>query len=80
MSKTSENTEPTVDNKSPDILELKVVDMNGNSWGTLDLDKKEFSTGSKGFYATGKIKNPENPTCKYQVGCNVTLIGSKPKK
>jgi hypothetical protein len=39
---------------------------------------KTFSTGSKGFYATAKGVDPQNPNNKYQIGMNITLIGSKP--
>lgn len=48
----------------------------GEVWGTLTAEAREFKTGSTGFYANGKIKNPKN-ALGYQVGANVTLIGSK---
>jgi hypothetical protein len=41
---------------------------------------KNFSTGSKGFYLSGKFTDPDNPNDRYQVSCNIILIGSKPKK
>jgi len=40
-------------------------------------NQKDFKTGSKGFYANDKIKNPENPVARYQCGLTFTLIGSK---
>jgi hypothetical protein len=32
------------------------------------------------FYGNGKVVNPENPEAKYQIGFNLTLVGSKPGK
>jgi len=40
---------------------------------------KVFSTGSTGFYLSGKFTDPETGG-RYQVTCNIILIGSKPKK
>ena len=37
---------------------------------------KEFKTGSVGFYASGKVSNPQGGST-YQVGVNIVLIGSK---
>ncbi len=41
------------------------------------LDKKVFSTGSRGFYGTGKMVAAGK---KYQIGIQVVEIGSKPKE
>ena len=68
-----------IDDKAPKLLELVIRDSSGREWVVLDLESKIFSTGSKGFYVNGKMKNPDNPDCKYQIGCNITLIGSKPE-
>jgi hypothetical protein len=35
-----------------------------------------FKSGAVGFYGNSKIKNPKNGSA-YQVGANITLIGSK---
>jgi hypothetical protein len=40
------------------------------------LDKKDFKTGSRGFYGTGKMVAGGK---KYQIGIQVVEIGSKPK-
>jgi len=43
----------------------------------LPLNAKQFSTGSRGFHATGKIETAEG---KYQVNVLAVLIGSKTAK
>ncbi len=48
----------------------------GEVWGALTAEAREFKTGSTGYYANGKVKNPKNGF-PYQVGTNVILIGSK---
>jgi len=40
------------------------------------LDKKDFKTGSKGYYGTGKMVAGGK---RYQIGIQVVEIGSKPK-
>ena len=42
--------------------------------------KKDFSTGSKGFFFNGKFTDPNNPDHRYTVSAPIILIGSKPKK
>ncbi|MCL2609119.1 MAG: hypothetical protein FWD94_04355 [Treponema sp.] len=66
------------DGKAPGVLTLIFADAQGKEWGRMYASQKEFSTGSVGYNATGKIVNPENPDAKYQVGANITLVGSKP--
>jgi hypothetical protein len=63
----------TTDEKAPDLLKLDI-----NAWGVIYAMPHEFSTGSTGFYGTGKIANPENSRARYQVCVNITLIGSMP--
>jgi hypothetical protein len=41
------------------------------------LDKKDFKTGSKGYYGTGKMVAGGK---RYQIGVQVVEIGSKPKE
>jgi hypothetical protein len=41
------------------------------------LDKKDFKTGSKGYYGTGKMVAGGK---RYQIGIQVVEIGSKPKE
>lgn len=48
------------------------------NWGSLQAMVKEFKTGSVGFYANGKLTDPETGK-RYQVSCNIVEIGSKPK-
>jgi len=40
------------------------------------LNKKTFSTGSKGYNGSGKMKVGEK---RYQISINIVEIGSKPK-
>jgi len=66
------------DAKAPGALTVLFMDANGKEWGRMYATPKEFSTGSVGFNASGKIINPDNPEAKYQVGANITLVNSKP--
>ncbi len=53
---------------------LKVV-INGQE---LIAEKKEFSTGSFGWYLNGKVLVPvDGKTVSVQVGMNLTVVGSK---
>ncbi len=65
-----------VDTDAPPALIIEFKTTSGEVWGTIKADGKEFKTGSTGFYANGKIKNPKNGSA-YQVGTNIILIGSK---
>ena len=57
------------------IIEIKTDD--GKVWGTMTATPKQFTSGSIGYYANGKIENPLSRE-RYQIGANFTLIGSKP--
>jgi len=65
------------DDKAPTFLQVVILDNNGKEWARLMANQKDFKTGSKGFYANDKIKNPENTIARYQCGLTFTLIGSK---
>lgn len=70
------------DNKEthrPKFIRLAITDADGKEWGELTGDAKEFSSGASGFYAHGKVRNPESGA-SYQVGASIVLIGSKPAK
>lgn len=56
------------------IAEIKTN--TGELVSVLSLPPKEFKTGSKGFYANGKV---EIEGKRYQVQIQVVEIGSKPK-
>lgn len=64
------------DEEAPTSLLIEFKTPSGEVWGSLRADAREFKTGSVGFYANGKIKNPKNGA-GYQVGTNIILIGSK---
>ena len=67
------------DPKAPKFLEIIIKDNEDKVWSTLYAQAKEFSTGSVGFFASDKIKNPESGE-RYQSSLSFTLIGSKPGK
>ena len=48
----------------------------GQMVGLMTADPKEFKTGSKGYYAMGKVSIGEK---RYQVQVQLVEIGSKPK-
>jgi hypothetical protein len=56
------------------IVELK--DANGKTLGLMTAAPKDFKTGSKGFYANGKV---EIDGKRYQAQIQLVEIGSKPK-
>jgi len=68
------------DASAPKFLEIFIKDSNGKEWNSQPVVAlaKEFSTGSVGYYSSGKVENPEGNE-RYQVSVNITLIGSKPK-
>jgi hypothetical protein len=69
----------TRDNNAPSSLQIIVIDSNGKEWSRMYAAPKEFSTGSVGYYASGKVVNPDNPAARYQTGLTFTLVGSKPE-
>jgi hypothetical protein len=64
------------DADSPPTLILEIKTPSGENWGQIIASAKEFKTGSSGFYANGKVTNP-NTGARYQLGANIILIGSK---
>jgi hypothetical protein len=76
----AEKKKASRDGKAPTSLQAIIADSNGKEWGRVYATPKEFSTGSVGFYATGKLVNPDNPGARYQAGLTFTLVGSKPEK
>jgi hypothetical protein len=73
-------TEPAKrDPKAPRFLEIAIKDSEGKTWSTTIAPAKDFSTGSVGYYGSGKITNPESAE-RYQCSLSFTLIGSKPGK
>ena len=58
---------------STDVDVVKVI-VEGTET-TLYLDSKVFSSGSTGYYCSGKISTPMG---RYQTSIILTLIGSKP--
>ncbi|MBS1990698.1 MAG: hypothetical protein JSS86_10140 [Cyanobacteria bacterium SZAS LIN-2] len=65
-----------VDADAPPALIIEFKTPQGEVWATITAEGREFKTGSTGFYANGKIKNPKNGM-PYQVGANIILVGSK---
>lgn len=68
------------DEKAPELVQVIIKDAKtGQEYLTDFVTPKHFSTGSVGYYYGGKMINPESGE-KYQISCNITLIGSKPGK
>jgi hypothetical protein len=65
-----------VDADAPPALIIEFKTPKGEVWATITAEGREFKTGSTGYYANGKIKNPKNGM-PYQVGANIILVGSK---
>jgi hypothetical protein len=66
------------DPEAPEILEIVIRDKKtGETFLTDLLPQKHFSTGSVGYFFGGKMTNPQSGE-RYQVSCNIALIGSKP--
>lgn len=70
-------TERAVDLEAPATLTFTLTDSQGRNWGVLVAEAKDFSTGSTGFFTTGKIINPASGA-KYQAQVQAILAGSKP--
>ena len=58
------------------ILVAEIKDAEGKSISILSLPEKEFKTGSKGYYANGKLSIGEK---RYQIQVQLVEIGSKNK-
>lgn len=58
--------------QTPTTPQAITVTMEGN---TLGAEYRTFSSGSQGYYATGKVYIGGK---KFQVSCSVVLVGSKP--
>jgi hypothetical protein len=56
-------------------VNMSTIQLNGEKQNFI-LDKKDFKTGSRGYYGTGKMVVAGK---KYQISIQVVEIGSKPK-
>jgi hypothetical protein len=54
---------------------IATIQLNGDKQNFI-IDKKDFKTGSRGYYGTGKMVSCGK---KYQISIQVVEIGSKPK-
>lgn len=63
-------------NGGPAAVLLEIRTPAGEVWGQIMAPAKDFKTGSSGFYANGKVIDPQTGN-RFQVGCNIILIGSK---
>lgn len=69
-----------IDEKAPETLEIIIRDKStGDEILSETVNQKHFSTGSVGYNCSAKMTNKESGE-RYQVSCNITLIGSKPNK
>ena len=67
-----------LDKDAPKMLEVTIKDGHENLFLSAHAMEKHFSTGSVGYFLSGKAINPVSQE-KYQVSINITLIGSKPE-
>jgi len=56
-------------------VNMAAIQLNGDKQNFI-LDKKDFRTGSRGYYGQGKMVAGGK---KYQINIQVVEIGSKPK-
>ncbi|MFC1463599.1 MAG: hypothetical protein ACFLMY_02005 [Candidatus Brachytrichaceae bacterium NZ_4S206] len=71
-------TPPSESAHAPKIIVKFLVD--GQEVGTLALSPKQFSTGSTGFFASGKVSLGDEAERGYQAQVQLVRIGSKPTK
>ena len=57
-------------------VNMATIQLNGDKKNFI-IDKKDFKTGSRGYYGTGKMVAGGK---KYQISIQVVEIGSKPKR
>ncbi len=57
-------------------VNMAAIQLNGDKQNFI-LDKKDFKTGSKGYYGQGKMVAGGK---KYQINIQCVEIGSKPKE
>ncbi len=56
----------------------KAVPVNFDGFGILNAEAREFSTGSFGWYANGKMQmRVDGEVVDVQIGVTMTVIGSK---
>jgi hypothetical protein len=68
------------DPKAPELLKISITNQEtGEELYKETVTQKHFSTGSVGYYVGGKMTNPASGE-RYQISCNIALIGSKPEK
>jgi hypothetical protein len=60
---------------SNENVNMAGIQLNGDKQNFI-LDKKDFKTGSRGYYGTGKMVAGGK---KYQISIQAVEIGSKPK-
>ena len=63
-----------MENKTP--TSIVFTDSSGEAMDLLRMEFKNFKTGSRGYYAGGKVNINGK---KYQVSCSVVEVGSKPQ-
>ncbi|BCX05269.1 MAG: hypothetical protein KatS3mg053_3207 [Candidatus Roseilinea sp.] len=69
---------PSESAHAPKITVKFLVD--GQEVGVLVLSPKQFSTGSTGFFASGKLSLGDEAEKGYQAQVQLVRIGSKPAK
>jgi hypothetical protein len=72
----SENIPNGLIQMSEQPANMATIQLNGDRQNFI-IDKKDFKTGSRGYYGTGKMVAAGK---KYQISIQVVEIGSKPKE
>jgi hypothetical protein len=68
----NKDTQVTLMSEQPNMA---TIQLNGDKQNFI-IDKKDFKTGSRGYFGTGKMVAGGK---KYQISIQVVEIGSKPK-
>lgn len=67
---------PNGDYGMTEEVNVATIQLNGGKQDFI-LDKKDFKTGSRGYYGVGKMVAGGK---KYQINVQIVEIGSKPKE
>lgn len=76
--KPGSSSESTAESAAAPIITVKFL-VNGQEVGMLTLGPKHFSTGSTGYFASGKVSLGDDAEKGYQAQVQLVRIGSKPK-
>lgn len=76
MKRHNDYTQDKGDALMSDQTNIATIQLNGDKQNFI-MDKKDFKTGSRGYFGTGKMVAGGK---KYQISIQAVEIGSKPKE